>query len=167
VPTDNERYPYWPLPERPAIRWPNNARVAFWIIPNIEHFRFDKVSSNTSLSPDVYEYAQRDYGARVGIWRMMDIMDKYGMRATVALNADICRFEPQIIKAGVERKWEWMGHGITTSQRLVGLAEADERKLIQSVVTTIKDSTGARRRAGWAPGSARPTTRPTCSPRLA
>jgi peptidoglycan/xylan/chitin deacetylase (PgdA/CDA1 family) len=150
--TDNERYPYWPMPDRPPIRWPNDARVAFWIIPNIEHFRFDKVSSTTTLSPDVYEYALRDYGSRVGIWRMMDILDKYGMRATVALNADICKFEPQIIKAGVERKWEWMGHGITNSQRLVGMAEAEERKLIQSVVATIKDSTGAAPQGWLGPG---------------
>ena len=85
--TDNERYPYWPMPDRPPIRWPNDARVAFWIIPNIEHFRFDKVSSTTTLSPDVYEYALRDYGSRVGIWRMMDILDKYGMRAKNIVSA--------------------------------------------------------------------------------
>jgi len=38
---ENERYPYWPMPERPKIEWPNRARLAFWIIPNIEHFRLD------------------------------------------------------------------------------------------------------------------------------
>src|SRR5213592_4808275 len=110
---DNERYPFWPMPERPSIRWPNDARVAFWVIPNIEHFRFDVESRDPTRGgarPDVYSFAQRDYGARVGIWRMMDTMARNGVRGTVALNSDVCRFEPQIIKAGVELGWEWMGH---------------------------------------------------------
>src|SRR5712692_9406009 len=72
---ENERYPYWPLPERPAIKWPNDARVAFWLIPNIEHFRFTGSERTAGSSdPDVYAFAARDYGVRVGIWRMMDIL---------------------------------------------------------------------------------------------
>ncbi|HZT06889.1 MAG TPA: polysaccharide deacetylase family protein [Chloroflexota bacterium] len=148
MPTDNQRYPYWPLPARPPLKWPNEARVAFWIIPNVEHFRFDKLGPGSTLSPDVYEFAVRDYGARVGIWRMMDILDKYQLRATVALNADVCRFEPDIVKAGMERRWEWMGHGITNSQRLTGLSEDDERGLIRQVVDTIASTTGAAP-TGW------------------
>lgn len=148
---ENERYPYWPLPERPPIRWPNDARVAFWIIPNIEHFRFDKPSSDLGSNnpvPDVPSYAARDYGNRVGVWRMMDTLDKHGLRASVTLNSDVCRFYPEIIKAGVERNWEWLGHGITNSQRLVGMDLDQERELIQTVVSTIADATG-RPPAGW------------------
>src|SRR5262245_33228703 len=87
-----------PIPSRPRIEWPNGARVAFWIIPNIEHFRFDKPFMGApGPMPDVPAFAQRDYGPRVGIWRFMELFDKYGLRATVALNADVCRFNPQII----------------------------------------------------------------------
>jgi peptidoglycan/xylan/chitin deacetylase (PgdA/CDA1 family) len=152
---ENERYPYWPLPERPAIRWPGDARVAFWVIPNIEHFRFDRPSSDmapTAPIPDVPTFAQKDYGPRVGIWRMMEVLDKYGLRATVALNSDVCRFYPQIIKAGVERKWEWMGHGITNSQRLMELEETQERGIVQEVVRTITESTGQAPRGWLGPG---------------
>jgi peptidoglycan/xylan/chitin deacetylase (PgdA/CDA1 family) len=145
---ENERYPYWPLPERPAIRWPNDARVAFWIIPNIEHFRIDGRFEGTRGAPDVYNFAARDYGSRVGIWRIMDVFDKHQVRATVALNSDVCRFEPQIIRAGEERKWEWMGHGISNSQSLVGMAEAEERATIRTVVDTITQHTG-RPPQGW------------------
>lgn len=148
MPTENDRYPYWPIPDRPAIRWPGDARVAFWVIPNIEHFRFDRPTADAGPSPDVPTFATRDYGPRVGIWRMMEILDKYGLRATVALNGDVCRFYPQIIKAGVERKWEWMGHGITNSERLVGMDEARERETVQSVVRMITEATGAAPR-GW------------------
>ena len=98
-----------------------NARVAFWIIPNIEHFRFDKpFMGSAGPLPDVPSFAQRDYGPRVGIWRMMESFDKFGLRATVALNADVCKFNPQIIRAGVERQWEWMGHGVSNSERVSG-----------------------------------------------
>ena len=147
---ENERYPYWPLPDRPAIRWPNEARIAFWVIPNIEHFRFDKPNSDAvpTGQPDIPSFAQRDYGPRVGIWRMMDVLDKYHLRATVALNADVCRFYPQIIDAGVERGWEWMGHGVTNSIRMTALDEATERETIRGVVETIAERTGARP-SGW------------------
>ena len=150
---DNERYAYWPLPERPPIRWPNGARIAFWIIPNVEHFRIDKgFQGQSGPLPDVSGYAQRDYGARVGIWRFMDIFDRYGVRATVALNADVCRFEPQIVRAGMERNWEWMGHGITNSERLTGMAEAGERETIRATVQTIADFTGKAPRGWLGPG---------------
>src|SRR5688572_1874148 len=139
---ENERYPYWPLPERPPIRWPNGAQIAFWVIPNVEHFRFDKPGGDARGFPDVYNFAQRDYGSRAGIWRMMDVMDRYGVRGTVALNSDVCRFYPQIIRAGVDRKWEWMGHGVSNSEPLIGLDESAERALIRNVVDTITDATG-------------------------
>ena len=148
---ENERYAYWPLPERPPIRWPNGARVAFWIIPNIEHFRFDKPFARSAPGthmPDVPSFALRDYGPRVGIWRMMDLFDKFGIRGTVALNSDVCRFQPQIIRAGVERGWEWMGHGISNSEPLPGMDEQQERETIRTVVETIAEHTGQPPR-GW------------------
>ncbi len=151
---ENERYAFWPLPERPAIEWPNGARVAFWVIPNIEHFRFDRpfMAGVAGPMPDVPGFAQRDYGPRVGIWRFMELFDKHGIRATVALNADVCRFEPQIIRAGLERNWEWMGHGITNSERLSGMEEAHERETIRSVVESIAEFTGAPPKGWLGPG---------------
>jgi allantoinase len=152
---DNDRYAYWPLPERPPIRWPNGARVAFWIIPNIEHFRIDKGFARGAPGapmPDVPNFSIRDYGPRVGIWRMMDLFDKYGLRATVALNADVCRFNPQIIRAGMARDWEWMGHGISNSEPLPGMDEQHERETIRTVVEMIGEHTGKPPRGWLGPG---------------
>lgn len=158
---ENVRYPYWPMPNRPAIRWPSNARIAFWVIPNIEHFRFDKPTSDSPPGgPDIYSYAQRDYGSRVGVWRIMEVLDKYGLRATVALNADVCRLYPQVIVAGVQRSWEWMGHGVTNSERLTGLDEEAERQLIRGVVDTIAESTGRAPRGWLGPGLAETANTP-------
>lgn len=146
---ENQRYPYSPLPERPVLRWPKDARIALWIIPNIEHFRF---TSTREATPDVPDFSERDYGNRVGVWRLMEILDKYHLRATVALNSDVCTFEPQIIRAGMERDWEWMGHGVTNSERLTDLDEADERILIRQVIDTIREATGAAPRGWLGPG---------------
>lgn len=158
----NTRYAYWPIPERPQIRWPNDARVAFLVLPNIEHFPWDKPRSGGGAGPfpDVQSFAQRDYGNRVGVWRMADVLSKHGIRATVALNSDICTFEPQIIKMGVARSWEWMGHGRTNAERLQGLHETAERALIQEVVKTIADATGAAPRGWLSPGRAQSENTP-------
>jgi peptidoglycan/xylan/chitin deacetylase (PgdA/CDA1 family) len=149
---ENERYSYSPLPQRPVLRWPNDARLALWIIPNIEHFRFTVTENGRDRGPHVPDFSERDYGNRVGVWRLMDILDKYHLRATVALNSDVCRFEPEIIRAGMERGWEWMGHGVSNSERLPGLGESSERALIQRVIETIKESTGAAPRGWLGPG---------------
>jgi hypothetical protein len=59
--------------------------------------------------PDIPTWAVRDYGNRVGIVRVMQVLDRYGIRATVALNSDICINHPAIIEEGCARRWEWMG----------------------------------------------------------
>ncbi len=125
-----------------------------WLIPNVEHFQLDKVglANRSPGQVDLHAYAERDYGNRVGIWRIMDVLDKYGARATVALNGDVCRYERAVVEAGMERDWEWMGHGMTNSQRLVGLEEVAERQLIGEVVKIIKDTTGTAPRGWLGPG---------------
>jgi hypothetical protein len=68
-----------------ARLWPSGARVAVWVIPNIEHFLFDRPSSSiiqstTSFVPDILNYSWRHFGSRVGIRRLMDIMQKHGIK---------------------------------------------------------------------------------------
>src|SRR5205814_737191 len=147
---------YWPEVKRPPLRWPNDARIAIWVIPNVEHFPFDKPNSpgpgGPRIFPDVQSFAQRDYGNRVGVWRLMEVLDRYGIRATVALNSDICKYEPDVIEEGISRRWEWMGHGRTNSERLQGLEEAREREVIQDIVRTIAESTGTTVKGWLSPG---------------
>src|SRR5918911_4594711 len=144
MPADHGRFAFSPIPSRPPLRWPGNACVAVWVIPNVEHFRFDRPftwSPGEGSVPDVPGYALRDYGNRVGIWRMMRVLDRYGIRATVALNSEVCDAEPDIIRAGAERGWEWMGHGETNSSRLVGLDEVEERRVIARSLDRIERAT--------------------------
>jgi allantoinase len=118
VPTEHDRFDYSPIIDRPRLSWPNDARVAVWVIPNIEHFLFDRPSTrltNLPVNPDVLNYSWRDYGVRVGIWRMMEVMERYGVKGTVALNSDVCARYPRIIEEGKKVGWEWMGHGNNNS----------------------------------------------------
>jgi peptidoglycan/xylan/chitin deacetylase (PgdA/CDA1 family) len=151
VPTEHDRFDYSPIIDRPRLSWPNDARVAVWVIPDIEHFLFDRPSTrltNLPVNPDVLNYSWRDYGVRVGIWRMMEVMERYGVKGTVALNSDVCARYPRIIEEGKKLGWEWMGHGNNNSTLFAGQSEPEERALIKHVVTTISKSVGKAPR-GW------------------
>ncbi|MGA7794975.1 MAG: polysaccharide deacetylase family protein [Candidatus Acidiferrales bacterium] len=152
-PQEHGRFPYSAIVDRKPLRWPKGARVAIWVIPNIEHFLFDRPSTSvtqvtTSLVPDVLNYSWRDYGVRVGVWRMMEIMERHGVRGTVALNSDVCGHYARILEEGNRLGWEWMGHGTNNSTLINKQSEAEERALIAHVVGTIEKATGARPR-GW------------------
>jgi allantoinase len=152
-PQHQDRFPYSPIIDRPKLEWPNGARVAVWVIPNIEHFLFDRPSTSvtpvtTSLVPDVLNYSWRDYGVRVGIWRLMEVMQKHGVKGTVALNSDVCEFYPRIIEEANKLGWEWMGHGNNNSTLINRQSEDEERALLGNVVKTIRNKTGQQPR-GW------------------
>src|SRR3981189_3837908 len=113
---DNKLYEYSPIPSRPKLTWPSGGRVGFWGGLNIEHYEVDKPSTSifggtAGLQPDPLNYGWRDYGVRVGIWRMIEALDKHKIRASVLLNADCCAHYPQIIEAGKQRNWAWLAHG--------------------------------------------------------
>lgn len=146
-------YRYWPIVERPPIDYPEGKRSAFYIGLNIEHFHLGRPA--TSITPltatlpvDPLNYGWRDYGTRVGIWRMIELLDKVELRASVLLNAEVCENYPQIVAAGVERDWAWLGHGITNSSLWTGIEREEERRLLQGIVKTITTATGKAPR-GW------------------
>ena len=105
-------FPYSPIIRRPRIEWPNGARLALWIIPNVEFFALnERVPPNPQEKlPDVPTWSVRDYGNRIGVFRLMRVLDRYNFRATVALNSELCAHHPIIIEEGRARQWEWMGH---------------------------------------------------------
>jgi allantoinase len=161
---EHGRFDYSPIVDRKPLKWPNGARVAVWVIPNIEYFWFDRPGVRMSggggapLNPDVLNFSWRDYGVRVGIWRMMEIMERYGVRGTVALNSEVCAHYPRIIEAGNALNWEWMGHGTTNSILLNAQTEDEERDLIRTTVETIASGTG-KRPTGWLSPGLSETTR--------
>jgi allantoinase len=146
-------FPYSPIVKRPRLEWPNGARVALWLIPNIEYFSLEeKVPAGAGGSgtkpPDVPSWAVRDYGNRVGIFRMMKVMDRYSIRGTVALNSELCIQHPFIIEECLKRNWELMGHNETNTRRLNEVPPEEERKIISNTFATIERASGKRPR-GW------------------
>ena len=119
-------------------------------------------------APDVLNFAWRDYGPRVGIWRTIQTLDRHNIRATVSLNGEACLAYPEIIEAGKARGWEFMAHGVTNSQSLAGLDEATERDVIARAMALITEAVGERPRGWLGPKLAENyPTRRTCWPRPA
>jgi allantoinase len=142
-------FPYSPIIDRPALRWPNSARVAVWVIPNIEFFPLDAtITGELPIVPNLLPWARRDYGNRIGVFRLMDLMAKRNIRGTVALNSDICREHPRIIEAAMDLKWEFMGHCETNTKPLHRLEPEAEAASIKSTLSIIEKATGQRPK-GW------------------
>jgi allantoinase len=140
-------FPYQAIVDRPRVTWPNGARLAVWVIPNVEHFHIEIGAE----APDIRNHSRRDYGNRVGVWRIMEVLDKHGVRGTVALNAEVGRFYPRIMEEMARRNWELMGHGLTNSTRLAGLGRERETEVIAEARAVI-EQWGQRMRGWLGPG---------------
>jgi allantoinase len=149
---DQELFPYSPIVDRPLLEWPGDAGVAFYLAVNVEHFHIDRpalsINAGTSqLIPDPLNYGWRDYGARVGIWRMMEVLDRLPITPSIALNSDVCTNYPQIIEAGKERDWCWVAHAQSNSLLHSGIEVEEERLRLTEMLGTLEDA-GLRPR-GW------------------
>lgn len=140
-------YPYAPIIRRPKVRWPNGARVAVWVIPNIEFFALDEAIVAPRV-PDVGGFSVRDYGNRIGVFRIMEVLDRHGFKGTVALNSDLIEQHPQIIAEGNQRGWEWMGHNESNTRYLNQMSPDEEARTVRNTVETITRGTGAAPK-GW------------------
>ncbi|HEX8663540.1 MAG TPA: polysaccharide deacetylase family protein [Beijerinckiaceae bacterium] len=146
------RYPYSPIRGRPAYEWPNGTRLAVYVGLNLEHFAFGE-GLGAELAPggpqpDVLNYAWRDYGNRVGVWRLLDLFDALKWPLSVLVNSSIYGHCPQVMDAVRARGDEVVGHGRTNSERQGVLDEAAERALIQETAAVIAAFEG-RPPAGW------------------
>ena len=153
-PRDYGPFRYVPINDRPKLTWPNGARLAVWIVPNIEFFPLSigipgsPYDTRVPPAPTVRAWAQRDYGNRVGIWRMMELLQKRGIRACANLNSDICDHHPQIVTAAVELGWEILGHNETNSRWLNQMEPEEERQSIARALAKIAALSG-KKPVGW------------------
>jgi peptidoglycan/xylan/chitin deacetylase (PgdA/CDA1 family) len=144
-----DRVPYSPLPARPPVRWPDGARLAFWVSPNVEHYEYTppegqgfSIFSRLGSTPDVQQYGVRDYGNRVGFWRMADVLDDFSIRATVSLNLAVLDHYPEIRDAMVARGWSFMSHGLYNTRTVYGYDEDEERAFLTDTIASLKRHTG-------------------------
>lgn len=146
------RYPYSAIEDRPEIAWPDGRRLAVYVALNVEVFAFGE-GLGAELAPggpqpDVLNYAWRDYGNRVGVWRLLDEFYRLELPITVLANAEAYGECPGIMEAFRRRGDEVVAHGRTNSERQGGLDEAGERALIAGTTEAIRRQEG-RSPQGW------------------
>ena len=146
------RYPYSSLPSRPKYEWPNGTKVAVYVAMNIEAFSFGEGKGAAIAPPDQAHshsvYSWRDYGNRVGFWRLMDMFVELGIPAEHQLNTAVYSACPDIPARIRARGDEILGHGTTNSLEQGGWPEADERKMIEDCTRYITEQEGGAP-TGW------------------
>ena len=153
----SDRIAYSPITGRPRLVLPGGARMAVWVIVNIEEWSPLETMPRTVLTPpaggspmpDIPNWAWHEYGNRVGFWRLIEVFDEIGIPAVLAINGSAIRTYEPIAHAALQRRWEFIGHGFT--QKNMQKVEI-ERQDIANTRDAIRDFTGKPPRGWLGPG---------------
>jgi peptidoglycan/xylan/chitin deacetylase (PgdA/CDA1 family) len=166
---DHGHYDWSPITTRPVLRWPDNARVALCAIVNLEHFDWQlppdvpepvsPVSGAMGLGgigagpgrfPNLAGYSQHEYGNRVGVFRVLRVLDKYGITPTVAMDQTVAENYRFLVNECQERDAEFIAHGASVRRIIhTGMSEEEERQYIHDSIEALEKATG-KRPVGWA-----------------
>ena len=145
------RYDYVSIKKRPDYTWPGGKRLAFYIACNVEHFAF---GAGLGADPahregqNTRNYAWRDYGARIGQWRLFELLDEFKLPASILLNSSVCYEYPDILEKIRQRGDDVIGHGRTTAEIHPPFWEHDEKRIIEECTEVIAKHVGTRP-TGW------------------
>lgn len=146
---------YMPITQRPTLVWPGGNRLAVIVVVNVEHYEFlpphnpyKNPYPGVPAPPDNVGYSYRDYGNRVGIWRMLEVLDRYPVQVTASLNVEVLGLYPEIREVLVARDWCLMSHGQFNTRYLYGLSEAEERAYYRDTMAKVEALPGQRRLRG-------------------
>lgn len=147
------RYDYSPITASPDYQWPNGTRLAAYVALNLEHFSFGEglgaqLVPAGGVEPDVLNYAWRDYGNRVGVWRMLAEFERLNLPVAVLVNSEIYDYCPQVMDAFRQRGDEIVSHGRTNSERQSSFSPEGEAQLIQEATAAIARHEGKSPK-GW------------------
>jgi allantoinase len=152
-----ERLDYSPISQRKKLALPGGARLALWVIVNVEEWDINETMPRTVLTPpaggspmpDIPNWAWHEYGNRVGFWRMLEVFDELKVPAVLAINGSAIARYGAIVEAAKERNWEFIGHGF--SQKNMQKV-ADEAADIARTSAAIREATGKNPRGWLGPG---------------
>src|SRR2546430_16646458 len=117
-----DRIPYSAVVDRPPLKLAGKGRVAVWTIVNVEEWSIERPMPRTVLPPpsshtagqpilpDLPNWAWHEYGMRVGFWRFLEVLSKFNLKATLAINGSVCKSYPRVAQAGGGARWEITGH---------------------------------------------------------
>lgn len=145
-------FSYSALPGRPQFTWPNGARLAVYVTVNVEHFPYG-VQSGPDLDRPTQPWSQRswlwrEYGNRIGAWRLMSLFDELALPVGVIANTAIYDHCPEVLDAHVKRGDELIAHGRNQAERQIEMSIEDERRMVKEVTDTFARRSGGRP-AGW------------------
>ena len=146
------RYDYSNITKRPDYSWPGGKRLAVYVAINIEQFSYGEGKGAAIAPPDQANshsiFSWRDYGNRVGVWRLFDLFDSLDIPIEAQINTAIYDHCPDIVDRLRQRGDEILGHGITNSEEQGGLSEAEEAEFIRTVTETLTRQEG-QPTVGW------------------
>jgi peptidoglycan/xylan/chitin deacetylase (PgdA/CDA1 family) len=167
------RYDFVPMPHRKPLKWPNGARLALMVTFNLEYWDLTRDSAQAFYAggpgiipdplpgnvPDTPNYTWREYGQRVGIWRLIDIFDRAGVPATCTMNAKMGIERRAVIDAVNKRGWELVAHNYVQTDLLTNyeFEPEKERQIIRETLKVYREVVG-RPAKGWLSSSLRSTS---------
>lgn len=158
---DHDHYDWAPLnTTRPKIAWPGKAKVALCVIVVLEHAEWKAPPEGFQVSnlaggygwgpfPDVTAWSHREYGNRVGVFRVLDVLERHGIKPTVALDALTAEHYPYLVRHCSARGCEFVAHGISVNRMITSrMPETEERQYIRTSIDAVTKATG-KTPLGW------------------
>ena len=157
---DHPHHEWSPIITRPVLRWPDDARVALCVILVLEHMEWEPPAGAFQVAnlaggsaprafPDYARLSHREYGHRVGIFRLLDILERHNIPATIAMDAITAENYPYLVRHCIDRGCEIIGHGVSVSRMITSnMSETEEREYIQSSIDSLARATGSAPQ-GW------------------
>jgi allantoinase len=154
---DHDWYPWTMAPDRPKVAWPDGNRIALFVVVALEFFPLDQPAQPFKAPggmvtpyPDLRHYTLRDYGNRVGVFRVAKVLDELGVTPTVAINSKIAERYPSLLDFVAGKGWEVMGYGVDMGKvHYGGMDEAEEKARIQEALGVLRGKSG-QPVSGWA-----------------
>lgn len=157
---DHPHYDWWPLRQRGPLQWPDQARVALCVMVTLEHTEWRPPDASLHAAPqaagmlrrpfpDYARLTHREYGHRVGIFRILDVLEKHGIPPTIAMDALTAEHYPYLVRHCLQRGCEIIGHGIAASQMISSTMSAQaEQEYIATALAALTRATGTPP-VGW------------------
>ena len=157
---DHGHYAWSPIVSRERLTWPNDARVAVAFVIGLGHYEaappagaFDPPTHRSPLRimppPDYPTVTHREYGHRVGIFRLFDLFDAHAIRATAAVDALTAQGYPRLVTECRRRGWDVIAHGVGQRRAITAeMPEAEERAYIRVALDAVGSAAGAMP-VGW------------------
>ena len=156
---DHDWYEWSILQQRPSVIWPDGARIALWVTVALEFFPLDQPAEPfrapggmVTPYPDLRHYTLRDYGNRVGVFRVFKLLDELGITPSVAFNSKVAERYPFLMTEVVRRDWEVMANGVDMGRlHHGGLDIDDEAALIDESLSVLRERSGQPVTGWWSP----------------